>query len=84
MERLDQVDGADEPEQEIRGRLRGRPREQEPIRSLNRLVLEEAYPEVIARRGWIYLREAHNRIGFYAWGERECCLPRGATSGHPA
>ncbi|MET0646938.1 MAG: putative baseplate assembly protein [Pyrinomonadaceae bacterium] len=23
--------------------------------------------------------EAHNRIDFYAWGERECCIPEGAT-----
>jgi predicted phage baseplate assembly protein len=23
---------------------------------------------------------AHNRIAFYTWGDRECCLPRGATS----
>ncbi|MBN1875889.1 MAG: hypothetical protein JXA33_16825, partial [Anaerolineae bacterium] len=22
---------------------------------------------------------AHNRIDFYTWGERECCLPKGAT-----
>lgn len=22
---------------------------------------------------------AHNRIGFYTWGDGECCLPRGAT-----
>jgi hypothetical protein len=25
------------------------------------------------------LYEAHNEIAFYAWGERECCLPAGAT-----
>ena len=25
-------------------------------------------------------RRAHNRIELYTWGERECCLPRGATS----
>jgi hypothetical protein len=28
----------------------------------------------------IQLHTAHNQIHFYAWGERECCLPRGATS----
>ena len=28
----------------------------------------------------IQLYAAHNQIRFYAWGERECCLPRGATS----
>jgi hypothetical protein len=26
------------------------------------------------------LRKAHSRISFYTWGDRECCLPRGATS----
>ena len=24
-------------------------------------------------------REAHNRIAFYTWGQRECCLPAGST-----
>ena len=28
----------------------------------------------------IVLRAGHSRIRFYTWGERECCLPRGATS----
>jgi len=28
----------------------------------------------------IRLYTAHNRICFYTWGDRECCLPRGATS----
>lgn len=27
----------------------------------------------------LVLREAHNRIPLYAWGNGECCLPRGAT-----
>lgn len=27
----------------------------------------------------IPLFRAHNEIGFYTWGERGCCLPRGAT-----
>jgi Baseplate J-like protein len=26
------------------------------------------------------LYRAHNKIDFYTWGDRECCLPRGATS----
>jgi hypothetical protein len=26
------------------------------------------------------LYQAHNEISFYAWGDRRCCLPRGATS----
>jgi predicted phage baseplate assembly protein len=28
----------------------------------------------------IELYAAHNRICFYTWGNRECCLPKGATS----
>lgn len=28
----------------------------------------------------IRLYRAHNEIRFYTWGDRECCLPRGATS----
>jgi hypothetical protein len=31
-------------------------------------------------RSEITVREAHNEIHFYAWGQRECCLPRRATS----
>jgi hypothetical protein len=38
-------------------------------------VFEPLWPDRELR-----LREAHNRIRFYTWGERECCLPRGATS----
>jgi hypothetical protein len=26
------------------------------------------------------LYQSHNEISFYAWGDRRCCLPRGATS----
>lgn len=36
--------------------------------------------EPVRRTGEIQLYAAHNRIEFYTWGERECCLPRGATS----
>jgi len=36
--------------------------------------------EPVSRSGDIRLYTAHNRIEFYTWGERECCLPRGATS----
>lgn len=28
----------------------------------------------------IQVYAAHNQIHFYTWGQRECCLPRGATS----
>ena len=26
-----------------------------------------------------FLRESHNEVRFYTWGEEECCLPKGAT-----
>jgi hypothetical protein len=78
-ERLGQEGGEDKLEREIRDLVGRRPRGQE-ISRLNRLVLEDAYPEEIARSDLIYLREAHNRMSFYTWGERECCLPRGTTS----
>jgi hypothetical protein len=28
----------------------------------------------------IQLRQAHNEIAFYTWGDKECCLERGSTS----
>jgi hypothetical protein len=28
----------------------------------------------------IQLYDAHNKICFYTWGDRSCCIPRGATS----
>jgi predicted phage baseplate assembly protein len=28
----------------------------------------------------VVLRESHNAIAFYTWGDRQCCLPQGATS----
>jgi hypothetical protein len=31
-------------------------------------------------QGEIKLRAAHSRMTFYAWGDRQCCLPCGATS----
>jgi hypothetical protein len=31
-------------------------------------------------RSEFMLREAHNEIHFYTWGQRDCCLPRGTTS----
>lgn len=31
-------------------------------------------------KGSVTLKEAHNRIAFYTWGDFDCCLPQGATS----
>jgi hypothetical protein len=36
--------------------------------------------EPVHKTADIQLYETHNRIEFYTWGERECCLPRGTTS----
>jgi hypothetical protein len=36
-------------------------------------------PEVFETMHTAVLRAAHNRFDFYAWGARECCLPKGAT-----
>jgi predicted phage baseplate assembly protein len=35
--------------------------------------------EPLDRRETIRVYEAHNKITFYTWGDRECCLPRGST-----
>jgi len=43
-----------------------------------RRIFYEVFEAVVDRP--IELIAAHNRIRFYTWGERECCLPRGATS----
>ena len=68
------------PLQEARAAIGQHPRGREAIRYLNRLAFEEAYPHAIAHCDYVYLREAHNRIPFYTWGSRECCLRKGATS----
>jgi len=36
-------------------------------------------PEVFELVHSIKLYKAHNEMHFHTWGERECCLPRGAT-----
>lgn len=49
----------------------------------NRAVLEDLYPEWVARRvtqsDKIRLYAAHNEIRFYTWDGVECWLPEGAT-----
>lgn len=39
----------------------------------------EVFEPVGEHKGRVFY-QAHNRIAFYTWGDRECCLPRGATS----
>lgn len=39
------------------------------------------YEALLERREQpIECREAHNRIRIYTWGDKQCCLPKGATS----
>ena len=56
----------------------------EALVRLNRALLEAAYPQEIAtsRKPGDPIRfyKAHREIPFYTWGDRRCCLPRGATS----
>jgi hypothetical protein len=40
----------------------------------------EVFEPLRGTAGPILLRRGHSRIRFYTWGDRECCLPRGATS----
>ncbi len=37
------------------------------------------HPEVFEPLHEITLRQAHNELPLYTWGDRRCCLPRGAT-----
>ena len=48
--------------------------------------LDEAFrqhPVVFETLHDITLFSAHNDLPFYAWSDRECCLPKGATQGDP-
>lgn len=38
------------------------------------------HPQVYELLHGVTLCAAHNEMAFYAWGARQCCLPRGATS----
>jgi hypothetical protein len=52
----------------------------EDLSHLNRLLLEDAYRQEIERKGSFRIYTDHNCIKLYTWGDRECYLPRGATS----
>jgi hypothetical protein len=53
-----------------------------PLRETDLLNLPPGNYEVFEplTKNPINLFKAHNIIDFYTWGDRECCLPRGATS----
>ncbi|HWK88945.1 MAG TPA: putative baseplate assembly protein, partial [Longimicrobium sp.] len=63
---------------EVLTRVPGRPRVLAPGSLERREALLEG-PEVFQTLHPVELRAAHNRIPFWSWGQRECCLPRGAT-----
>jgi len=45
----------------------------------NRLLLEDYYGKKITRKGTLQIYRAHNCIRFHTWGNKECCLAKGAT-----
>jgi len=49
------------------------------LKILSRSLLEEIYPGQIPGE-MISLHPAHNQIPFYTWGDKQCCLAKGATS----
>jgi hypothetical protein len=53
---------------------------EDDLRQLPAGSYEAFEPLMRAAGGKIELRAAHNKIRFYAWGNRECCLPEGSTS----
>ena len=54
-----------------------RPRLAEDSPELDRALA--AGPEVFETLHDVTLHAAHNELEFYTWGNRECCLPKGAT-----
>ena len=54
------------------------PHPDDPAR-LNRWLLEDVYPDDL-RQTQYRIYQAHNRLHFYTWGNRQCCLPKGATT----
>lgn len=50
------------------------------LRKLSAQRYEAFEPLVADSSKSIEFRSAHNTLHFYTWGERECCLPKGATS----
>ncbi len=67
------------PEDEINSLL-GLDLRGKELSHLNRLLLEYVFGQEIEKKGILRLYRDHNCIKFYTWGDRECYLPRGATS----
>ena len=54
--------------------LRGQP-------ALLEAVLKEVWQDLdLLTDGLMHLYQAHNTINIYTWGDRQCCLPKGAMS----
>jgi predicted phage baseplate assembly protein len=47
---------------------------------ISRKTLEDAYPVEIEGSQKIQIYKNHSKIYFYTWGDKECCLLKGATS----
>jgi hypothetical protein len=60
--------------------LPGRVINQEDLVSIPSGAYEVFEPLLPAAGSMLQLYPAHNRIPFYTWGDKDCCLPRGATS----
>lgn len=58
----------------------GRVLTSDELRNIPASAYEVFEPLVADRKQPLQLRAAHSQIDFYTWGERECCLPRGATA----
>ncbi len=57
----------------------GRPLTTEDLRNIPSSRYEVFEPLVEHPENPIHFHKAHNRIHFYTWGDRDCCLPRRAT-----
>ncbi|QTF92400.1 hypothetical protein [Halomonas sp. BM-2019] len=51
-----------------------------PFEAVPENLYEVFAPLVADADASITLHQAHNRIRIYTWGERQCCLPKGATA----
>lgn len=59
--------------------LAGKPLNEDDLRDVPRQLYEVFEPVAGDPARAVKLRVAHNEIPLYTWGDKECCLPRGAT-----
>ncbi|HYH79023.1 MAG TPA: hypothetical protein VEX86_04480 [Longimicrobium sp.] len=65
------------PRAQLLTRLPGRAAVIDDVNEQRRALAD--HPEAFETLHQAELRPRHGRISFYTWGERDCCLPRGAT-----